>query len=142
MASGWVSVEPRFASLPGIDPAVEWALGEGADYFFPSEAQQEWVPILVQFKEGLSETEFESGKHFLTAWSNLVRVSSVHTANFVDKPVQFTAAFVKREFFQRLLDLWPNKEFQKAYDRYIARISLGLPLDDDSLPVRQSGEPK
>ncbi len=143
MASEWTTVEPGFSRVPGVDPAVEWALGEGADYFFPSENQQQWVPILVQFKEEISESEFENGKRFIAeGWKVPVRVGRVHTADSADRPVRFTTALVSRAYFQRLVDLWPNKEFQEAYKKYIARIVIGLPLDDDSLPITQSGGQK
>jgi hypothetical protein len=143
MASQWVTVEPGFSRVPGVDPAVEWALGEGADYFFPSENQRQWVPILVQFKEELSESEFESGRRFVAeGWKVPMRVGRVHTADFADRPVRFTTALVSRAYFLRLVELWPDPKFKEAYEKYIARIILGLPLDDDSLPVAQSGEPK
>src|SRR5262245_42860777 len=137
MASEWQAAEPRWSRVPGIDPSVEWVLGEGATYFYPSENQQQWFPIIVQFQKDqrLSEAEFETGKHFVDeGWGVTVRVPRLHTADVSGSEVSFCTAIVGRDFFDRMLALWDtDSKFAQVYKEYIARISIGLPLDDESL---------
>jgi hypothetical protein len=144
MASEWQTVEPRWSRVPGIDPSVEWILDEGATYFYPSENQQQWFPIVVLFKKELREDDFASGERFVDGgWKTTVRVPRLHLAKAADKPVSFCTALVTRDFFDRMLKLWEtDPKFVATYPDYIARISIGLPLDDESLPLTQSGEQK
>ena len=142
--AGWTDIDERgLSSVPGVDPAVEWALGEGADYFFPSDDQQLWVPILVQLKQDVGEKEFESGSLLrVKDWSDFVRLSSAQAKSFTDSRTRFISAFVKRTFFNRLWDLWKDEEFRTLYEKYVARITIGLPLDDDSMPLTQDDKTK
>jgi hypothetical protein len=140
--TSWNKTEPRYASIPGVDPAVDWALGEGNDYFFASHAQRQWMPILVQLKQ-MDAREFQDGKQFLEraeqfeSWRSSVRVSKLYTEPAGDaEPFRFCTALVTREFFEFLLT---NPDLR----RFVARVTLGLPLDRDSLPAeafRSSGE--
>lgn len=146
MASEWQIREPRWSRVPGIDPSVEWILDDGATYFYPSENQQQWFPIIVQFQKDkqLSEAEFETGKHFVDeGWRVTVRVPRLHTADVSGSEVSFCTAVVRRDFFDRMLNLWKtDAKFVETYKEYIARISIGLPLDEESLPLTQSGDEK
>ena len=144
MSSGWDTdvVHSDFLSIPGIDPAVEWALGEGRSYFFPSEQQQQWMPILIHMKESVSADEFASGELFvdgnlLDKWRSCVRVPRLHTGRHL-----FCTALVTRDFFELPAIMWNDVKLQANYRRFILRVTLGLPIDDDALPVMQSGEAK
>ncbi len=132
MTSAWSKTEPPYASIPGVDPAVDWALGEGTGYFFASEDQRRWMPILVQLKD-IDPGQFQEGRSFLRSeemsrWLDSVRVSKLYIrADPGASPFRFCTALVTREFFDLLLG---NPKIQQ----FIARITLGLPLDRDSLP--------
>ena len=138
--TSWNKTEPRYASIPGVDPAVDWALGEGNDYFFASQAQRQWMPILVQLQR-MNAREFQDGKQFLEreadfdVWRSSVRVSKLYTELADDaEPFRFCTALVTREFFEFLLS-------KPDLRKFVARVTLGLPLDRDSLPAAAFGSP-
>ena len=138
MSSQWIPEGLGYSSVMGVDPAVEWALGEdGVEDFFPSE-RREWMPVLVQLTDDLSfrVADFIEGKRiapdFLSIWARSVRVPRVHAlAPGGDGNVRFCTALVTREFFELV---WKKDAVQKNYVKYVARVSLGLPLEAESLP--------
>jgi len=133
MTSQWIETKPRYASIPGVDPAVDWALGEGADYFYALHQQRQWMPILVQLKD-IDPSRFQEGKEFLRSdemkrWEASVRVSKLYIRPEAGaRPFRFCTALVTKEFFELLLENPKLREF-------VARITLGLPLDRDALPA-------
>jgi hypothetical protein len=137
MAKTWVADEQKLLDARGIDPAVEWALNEGSDYLFPEEGLH-WVPVLVELKAGsdLGLEQFADGerlapKHVET-WRASVRALRLHAigADAAER-LRFVSALVTRDFFA-LLSREPD--VRSRYGEHIARVSLGLPLEAESLP--------
>jgi len=138
MTSQWTRVDLGYSSVAGVDPAVEWALAEeGVDDFFPT-SDRDWMPILVQFKDDqkFGARDFQDGKRIADAfgqiWQDAVHVPRLHTLSpSANENVRFCTALVTRRFFDLV---WREKEVRKNYERFIERVSLGLPLDHVSRP--------
>lgn len=140
----WIAENLTLASVMGIDPDVEWALNEGADYLFPAEGLQ-WMPVVVEFKPDMmiSIEDFQAGKliagdHF-AKWQSSVRALRLHTIkshSSAEKDLRFCTALVTRGFFELV---WKEADVTKNYLRYVAQVTLGLPLDEDSLPPLKQG---
>jgi hypothetical protein len=128
----WVKVDSNYVHISGMDPYVEWALGAGRANFFLPGRQQRWLPVLVRLK-GISPQEFANGQQFvedgqsLALWRASVRVSALYTGGERDDRETYCTAMVRPGFF----------EFVKRSDTLrdsVARITIGLPLDAESLP--------
>lgn len=142
-SSRWTWTDPRYASSPGIDPELEWALGAGKDTFFSSGRQQRWMPVMVEL-QGITIAEFAAGTGFLddgpsrTMWQASVRVSPLYDgAEQAASDMAFCTAMVKPGFFEFLRR---SDGLKKA----VVAVSLGLPLGAESLgpttPVNSSGQ--
>lgn len=143
MSSEWFKEdELTLASALGVDPDVEWALSgeEGLDYLFPAEGLR-WMPVVVEFKTGssLSLDDFRDGTEIageqLEQWRKSVRALRLHTIEqHRDKPLRFCTALVTRDFFQLVWNLWKQGGTKSNYFQQVDRVTLGLPLEEDSLP--------
>lgn len=133
----WSIDEPRYAGIPGIDPGVEWALGPGRRYFFPPGRQQDWMPVLVLL-DGISAAEFADGSGFiedsqLPEWRRSVRVSPLYLTPIpAFEAVPQCTAMVTETLFEMLSE-------NDALQRVVTRVTLGLPLNQSSLPDDDDG---
>src|SRR5690606_32480166 len=112
---------------------TEWALDAGKGSFFPSGRQQRWLPVLVRLN-GISPRDFADGQHFvddgqsLAMWRASVRVSPLYIDDRHDRRQPYCTAMVRPGFFEFM------KRSRKLRES-VARITIGLPLDSESLPT-------
>jgi hypothetical protein len=135
--SEWVTVDSSYANIPGMDPYVEWALGAGRAHFFLEGRQQRWLPVLLQLR-GVSPGEFADGHGFiedgqsLALWRASIRVDSLYAEREQEEDGDtYCTAMVRPGFF----------EFMRRSARLresVARVTIGLPLDAESLPPAES----
>ena len=138
MAIEWKEVTSGYSRLQGVCPFVDWSLGSENSGFFPMdeslpEGQEPRLPVMLRLK-GLSPARFASGDDFFDAadqrrrWRARVRVPALYTEPAMEGRTRIVCtALVTRWFFQEL----------ERNDRLLAaviRVTLGLPLRDDSLP--------
>ena len=130
----WRQADPVYSQLPNIDPRIEWALGPGRDHFFRPGRQDRWMPVLVELKD-MTVREFARGERFfddarsLAWWQESIRISPLYLEPEDDEDskdeTHFTA-MVRQTFFEFLKR---NEPLNNA----VASITLGLPLDEESL---------
>jgi hypothetical protein len=141
-SSQWAWTEPRYATTPGVDPELEWALGSGKDTFFAGGRQQRWMPVMVEL-QGITVAEFAAGTGFLddgpsrTMWQASIRVSPVHEGiEDGASDIAYCTAMVKQGFFEFLRQ-------SETLKKTVVGITLGLPIGAESLgptiPVNNSG---
>jgi hypothetical protein len=140
-SSRWVHSDLRYATTPGVDPELEWALGPGKDTFFTLERQQRWVPVMIELQD-MTVAEFAAGTGFLddgpsrTMWQANVRVSPLYESTEDAPGLSYCTAMVKLGFFEFL-------RRSDSLKKSVVGVSLGLPLGAESLgptvPVTNSG---
>jgi hypothetical protein len=129
--------QPDFASVPGVDPFVDWALGPGRKYFFlPGRSNQDRMPVVIKLS-GIKAKDFAAGTQFdkesnrselVALWKTSVQVSMLETEGPGAAELNSYCAPTVTEAFFHLL-----KE-QASLREVIASVTLGLPLDSESLP--------
>lgn len=131
MPPEWTQTGPGYCSIPGLDPYVTWALGEGRGYFFRA-GQEQWMPVLLQLKT-ISAADFAAGRPFIDdederlLWRQSVRVPAIYLAHETHpERGTYLTALVTVEFFNFL-------ERNKRLRTCVPRVTLGLPLDRVSL---------
>ena len=128
----WVTTDPTFSDVPGLDPELEWALGAGQQSFFAAGKQDRWMPVAIEL-QGISLEEFAAGTGFLddgpsrTMWQASVRISPPYLPDAGNQTdTIFVTAMVTLGFF----------EFFKRNDKLrevVRNVVLGLPLGAESL---------
>jgi hypothetical protein len=128
---------PGYSLIPGVDPYVDWALGAGRPHFFLAGRQQEWMPILVRLR-GIRVEDFKTGNFFRDdeatereEWPDAVHVAPP----WIDAPAgadgaTYCTAMVRQRFFEFL-------KRSEALRKVVSSVTLGLPLDSESLPAAQ-----
>ena len=138
MATKWSESQPVYAGIESICPFLERALGDGQADFFPAghteDTQKRRFPIMVRLKE-LTPRRFAAGDSFfsdpreLARWRARVLVPALYTEGDMKGRTRLVCtALVTRWFFDTVKT---NKALRDA----IIRITLALPLRDESLPV-------
>jgi hypothetical protein len=119
-------------NTPGMDPYADWALGAGRRYFFLPGRQQDLMPVLLQLRnisvQAFAEGKFIKGAQRRKRWLDSVHVSPLDIefqAGADDSP--FFATLVREDFFRLVTSV---KELRDV----VESVTLGLPLDSDSLP--------
>jgi hypothetical protein len=127
--SQWSTNTPEvfYSGIPGVDPAIDWALGPGRSYFFaPGEKEKDpWLPVTLHLGS-ISAGDLASGARFVrtrtesTAWENGIQIPSfcVVPPKGLEE-LKFCTAWVKMSFLGTLCGLVPQ---------FIRRIELCLPL--------------
>jgi hypothetical protein len=120
----------RYARIPGVDPYVDWALNAGRESFFLKDRQQHWISVLL-LVIGIDRDDFAEGKGFidpekLPEWKGAIRVFKFYEVQAIpaEEP-RFVTALVTERFFEIL-------EQNSLLQKHVARLSLGLPLDDEA----------
>lgn len=130
----WRQADPVYSQLPNVDPRIEWALGPGRNQFFRPGRQDRWMPVLVEL-QGTTVREFARGERFfddarsLTWWQESIRTSPLYLDPDDEEEAAEQAHFsamVRQAFFEFLKR---NERLNNA----VASITLGLPLDEESL---------
>jgi len=140
MATSQPKGEQNFARFPGVDPYIDWALGAGRSHYFLPGRQSKWVPVLLRLK-GISPAAFAQGGSFIkrdderVQWQASLRISPFST-NFRDDDadMSYCAAMTTSDFFDFVRDSPSLREV-------LAGLSLGLPLDSESLPSGDARKP-
>lgn len=143
MPSQWSTTKPEifYSSTAGVDPAIDWALGSGRNYYFAlgEKEKDPWLPVTLQFAK-ISARDLASGARFVRtkkesgAWEKGIQIPSFYS----DPPkgleeVRFCTAWVRESFLGTLVGLAPE---------YIERIELSLPLRAESLGKAAPTPPK
>lgn len=123
-----------------VDPAADWALGQGIDYFFlPWRQNQDWLPIAIKL-QGITVEGFVTGA-FLnlkeqSTLSKLIEFSKLQPKEpALLAEDEYYMASAHKDFFKLLA----NKDNYETLSKYVKEITLGLPLDSMSLPPKQGG---
>jgi hypothetical protein len=121
-----------------VDPAADWALGPGIDYFFlPWRQNKDWLPIVILL-EGITPNDFQTGA-FLDQKDQKESVDLAKFIQFselgpagssVHGEGEYFMASAHRDFF----DFLANHSYHEALSKYVKDIILGLPLDAIPLP--------
>lgn len=125
----------------GIDPYIFWLLGQGKPYYFLPDRQpegQEWMPVLLRLREGLTARDFGEGLHITSrekraAWQDAVQVPELYTESQIgaDEGPYITAlmnaGWITKDFIG-------DEELRADLRRAVESITPGLTLDRDSLP--------
>lgn len=136
MTSEWKRREAGYSDLQGVCPYVDWALGSGSRGFFPH-TQKLRVPVMLRLDRMLPR-DFASGDSFFpdargrALWRNEVRVPAIYTQPDWSTRSRIVCTAVVTRWFFRIL------EERKDIRARILRITLGLPLREDSLPLYQA----
>jgi hypothetical protein len=134
MSADWTYQDAGLATDPGIDSAIDWALGAGRGSFFGPGRQQDRIPIVVLLN-GISASGFAQGDLFIEtdderiSWRASVSVPAFYTDAPADPApgLGYVTAMVRTNV--------PGLLQTNARLRgFIARISIGLPLGEESLP--------
>jgi hypothetical protein len=126
----------RFTRIPGVDPYVDWAYGPGWHLFFLEGRQQQWVSVLLMLAD-LSVEEFAAGEGFVDPaeadqWKAAVRVTTLYQPREPSPGgIRFVTALVTEHFFEIL-------EANVVLQKHVVRVTLGRPLDAESLPFLHS----
>lgn len=126
-----------FASVPGVDPFVDWALGPGRKYFFlPGRSNQDRMPVVVRLS-GIRVKDFAAGTQFdnesnrselVAVWKTSVQISVLETEGPGGSDLNsYCAPTVTEPFFHLMKQHASLREV-------VASVTLGLPLDTESLP--------
>lgn len=132
MAIVWTKRVAKY-SLAGIDPAVDWAIGESAPgraYYYPSGEKPDWHPVVLVLNK-VTVRDFAEGDPFIPVegradWKDRLRIPDF----YINPPagldsLKVCSAMVKEKFFDEVLKLIPE---------YVRRVELSLPLRARSLP--------
>ena len=132
-----IAKQEDFASVPGVDPFVDWALGPGRKYFFlPGRSNQDRMPVVVKLN-GIKVKDFATGAQFdkesnrselVALWAKSVQVSMLETEGPGAAELNSYCAPTVTETFFHLL------KQQASLRELVAGVTLGLPLDSELLP--------
>lgn len=124
----------------GIDPYLDWILGAGRRHFFLPGRQkegEELMPLLVRLKGKYTAQDFEDGlfiesEAMRKRWQASVQVPPLYTESPVagDAAPYFTA-MVSADLVALVLS---DKEARDLLESVLASVTVGLPLDTQSLP--------
>jgi hypothetical protein len=139
MASEWTRRAPAYAEIMALCPFIDWALGAGSAGFFPADQQlieerDRRLPVMIRLK-GMLPAEFASGRAFFPdgagqeRWRRRVHVPALYTEGDMNGRTRIVCtATVTRWFFEELAR---NRALRAA----VIRVTLGLPLRNESLPA-------
>jgi hypothetical protein len=119
-----------YSRFAGVDPSVDWALGSGRSYFFPTK-DRTWMPILILLT-GISPADFAAGTGFVAEqdkpwWKRTVIVSELYTGpDHPSAETAFCTALVQPDYF----DYFATND---ALRKLVRRFTLGLPLPAGSV---------
>jgi len=125
-----------------VDPAADWALGPGIDYFFlPWRKNKDWLPIVILL-EGITPKDFLAGTFLPGAerpeLSDVFQFSELgpeEEAALHGEGAYYMASAHKNFFFEVLAD----RSYQEALSKHVKDVTIGLPLDAISLPPSLGG---
>jgi hypothetical protein len=139
MTIEWTVTEGGYSGIKGVCPFVDWALGTEHSTFFPTDhgapkdTGERRLPVMLRLDD-ITPAEFADGTRFFSnaddvaRWRQRVRVSALYTAPAMRTRKRFACtALVTRWFFE---ELGRNEALLRA----VARVTLGLPLREESLP--------
>jgi hypothetical protein len=137
MAIQWSVTDARYSSVAGVDPAIDWVLGEnspGPRYYFAPGYRTDWYSVTLLLN--VSVASFAKGEPFIVDsarddWSANVVIPEF----FISAPkglekLNFCSALVTKKF------LWIMQQ-QSLVPKIIRRIELCLPLRARALPLPQ-----
>ena len=137
MAIQWTVRDARYSNVPGVDPAIDWVVGDdapGLRYYFAPGYRTDWYSVVLLLN--VTVASFAKGDPFIAAserddWSANLRIPEF----FISAPkglekLNFCSALVREKFFAIM-------QQQSLVPKIIQRIELCLPLRARALPLPQ-----
>jgi hypothetical protein len=125
--------ETNYASMPGIDPYIDWVLGPGRRYHFRPGRQQDWLYVLLRLT-GIAARDFARGQGFTNGtnnarWRTALHIPLLYIEDSRDDGARDITcpALVREDFFVLL-------KSDARMRRNLVGVSLSRPLHP-SLPV-------